>query len=192
MTQKSTDQRILDVTQHLMQSLGYHGLSYAAVAEAVGLRKASIFHHFPTKEDLARAVVARYRSTVRDGIAAVDQATDDPWEKLGGYVGLYRGVLERREQMCLCGLLAAEATTLPEAVQAEMRAYFTEHEAWLSGVLAAGDAAALLSVEGPVTVAAQLVLAGVEGAMLVARAHDDDARFTTITTHLLAGLRRRP
>jgi len=189
---RPTDQRILDVTQRLMQAHGYHGVSYAAVAAAVGLRKASVFHHFPTKEGLARAVVARYRATVRDGMAAIDRATDDPSDKLARYVGLYRALLARREHMCLCGLLAAEATTLPEAVRGEVRGYFVEHEAWLGDVLAAGRVAALLRGNGSPADAAQRLLAGVEGALLVAQAHDDDARFDAIAAGLLADLRAIP
>lgn len=172
-----------------MQAHGYHGVSYAAIAAVVGLRKASIFHHFPTKEYLARAVVARYRATVRDGMAVIDDATDDPRDKLARYAGLYRALLARREHMCLCGLLAAEATTLPAPVRAEVRAYFVEHETWLGNVLAAGRAAGLLRVEGPFPDAAQRLLAGVEGALLVAQAHDDDARFDAIAAGLLADLR---
>ncbi len=183
-----TNQRILDAAQHLMQAQGYTGLSFAGVATAVGLRKASIFHHFPTKEDLARAVVARYRTAVRDQMATIDQTTDDPREKLVRYASLYQALLQRREHMCLCGLLAAEALTLPETVRVEMRAYFVEHEAWLSGVLAAGQAAGLPRIEGPLTTVAAFVLAGIEGAMLVARAHDDDARFEAIAAQLLASL----
>jgi len=187
-----TDQRILDVAQRLMQAHGYHGVSYAAVAATVGLRKASVFHHFPTKENLARAVVARYRTTVRDGMVAIDHATDDPLDKLARYAGLYRALLARREHMCLCGLLAAEATTLPEAVRGEVRGYFAEHEAWLGDVLAAGRGAGLLRDTGAPMDAAQRLLAGVEGALLVAQAHDDDARFDAIAAGLLADLRAIP
>jgi len=184
-----TGQRILDAAQRLMQAHGYHGVSFADVAAAVGIRKASVFHHFPTKEDLARAVVARYRLAVRDGMDAIDQATDDPLDKLARYAGLYRALLARGEYMCLCGLLAAEALTLPESVRAEVRAYFDEHEAWLGDVLAAGRAAGMLRVQGSPDGVAQRMLAGFEGALLVARAHDDDARFDVIADGLLADLR---
>jgi len=187
-----TDQRILDVAQRLMQAHGCHGVSYAAVATAVGLRKASVFHHFPTKEALARAVVARYRATVRDGMAAIDQATDDPSDKLARYAGLYRALLRRGEHMCLCGLLAAEATTLPESVRGEVCGYFVEHEAWLGDVLATGRAAGLLRGDGSAVDAAQRLLAGVEGALLVAQAHDDNARFDVIAAGLLTDLRATP
>ena len=175
-----------------MQAHGYHGVSYAAIAAQVGIRKASVFHHFPTKEDLVRAAVARYRATLRAGLAAIDETGDDPRVKLERYAGLYRGLLERRGHMCLCGLLAAEATTLPEAVRGEVRGYFVEHEAWLGDVLAAGRVAALLRGDGSPTDAAQRLLAGVEGALLVAQAHDDDARFDAIAAGLLADLRAIP
>jgi len=184
----STDQRILDAAQRLIQTHGYHGASYAAVAAAVGLRKASVFHHFAAKEDLARAVVVRYRTTVQDGLSAIAQATDDPRDQLARYVGLYRALLTRGDHMCLCGLLAAEATTLPETVRSEVRTYFVEHEAWLGDVLAAGRTAGLLRDEGPLPDAAQRLLAGIEGALLVAQAHDDDARFDAIAAGLLAAL----
>jgi len=187
-----TDQRILDAAQHLMQARGYHGVSYAAVAAAVGLRKASVFHHFAAKEGLARAVVARYRTTTREDLTTIAQATDDPRDQLVRYIGLYHTRLVQGEHMCLCGLLAAEATTLPETVRAEVRAYFIEHEAWLGDVLAAGRTAGLLRDDGPLPDAAQRLLAGVEGALLVAQAHDDDARFDVIAAGLLAALHSRP
>src|SRR6195952_1496346 len=44
----------------LIRSRGYSGFSYADLADAVGIRKASIHHHFPTKADLAVALVAAY------------------------------------------------------------------------------------------------------------------------------------
>jgi len=184
-----TDQRILNAAQRLMQAHGYHGVSFDDIAATVGIRKASVFHHFPTKEDLARATVARYRATVRDHMDAIDQATDDAPDKLARYAGLYRALLARGEHMCLCGLLATEALTLPDTVRAEVRAYFVEHEAWLGNVLAMGAAAGTLQVEDPVADAAQLALATIEGAMLAARAHDDDARFDILAARLLAGLR---
>ncbi len=168
-----------------MQAHGYHGVSYAAIAAHVGVRKASVFHHFPTKEDLARAVVARYRATLRAGLVAIDDTSDDPRVRLDRYAGLYRGLLERRGHMCLCGLLAAEATTLPGSVRAEVRAYFVEHEVWLGEVLAAG----LLRVGEPLAAAAALVVAGIEGALLVAHAHDDDAHFDAVAARLLSTFR---
>jgi AcrR family transcriptional regulator len=49
-------QRILDVALELMAEHGYEGMSLQQVAGRVGLHKSSLFHHFRSKEELAREV----------------------------------------------------------------------------------------------------------------------------------------
>ena len=55
-----TRERILDVAQELVQTIGANAMSYQHISEAVGIRKASIHHHFPTKEGLIEALIERY------------------------------------------------------------------------------------------------------------------------------------
>ena len=62
-----TRQRILDVAEQLLLERGYAGFSYQDIADAVGIRKASIHHHFPAKEDLGRAIIERTRLRLNDG-----------------------------------------------------------------------------------------------------------------------------
>ncbi len=53
------------VAARLFAERGYDGTSLADVAEAVGIQKASLYHHIATKEDLlwevARAGAAAFR-----------------------------------------------------------------------------------------------------------------------------------
>jgi AcrR family transcriptional regulator len=44
---------------------GYSGFSYADIAEVVGIRKASIHHHFPSKVDLVRTLGLEVRAYFR-------------------------------------------------------------------------------------------------------------------------------
>lgn len=53
---ESPRQRILDVTLELLAEHGYEGASLQQVADRVGLHKSSLFHHFRSKEELAREV----------------------------------------------------------------------------------------------------------------------------------------
>jgi AcrR family transcriptional regulator len=48
--------RILQVALELMAEHGYEGMSLQQVADGVGLHKSSLFHHFRSKEELAREV----------------------------------------------------------------------------------------------------------------------------------------
>ena len=53
----------------------------ADLAERVGLRKASLFHHFPSKEQLYAAVLARPVRDVRDAMENAAKATDGSFEQ---------------------------------------------------------------------------------------------------------------
>ena len=55
----SARDKILDAAEALFARRGYAGVGMSEVAEAVGLGKSSLFHHFPTKAQLYAAVADR-------------------------------------------------------------------------------------------------------------------------------------
>jgi TetR/AcrR family transcriptional repressor of nem operon len=57
----TTAERILDTAQALAQVRGYNGFSYADISAELAITKPSIHYHFPSKAQLAEALVARYR-----------------------------------------------------------------------------------------------------------------------------------
>ena len=54
---RDTRTELLIQAESLVRGRGWSGFSYADLAEAVGIRKASIHHHFRTKDDLGAALV---------------------------------------------------------------------------------------------------------------------------------------
>jgi AcrR family transcriptional regulator len=56
-TRYGTRRRILVAAEELLGERGYHGMRLEEVARRVGVRKASLFHHFASKRDLYRAVL---------------------------------------------------------------------------------------------------------------------------------------
>ena len=177
--------RILDTAEQLAQQRGFNGFSYADIAERLGMTKANIHHYFPSKAELGRALIVRYHEVFGRALLAIDQKSRSSPRKLQRYVELYDGVI-RNDRMCLCGMLAAEYTTLPAAMQDELRRFFDANEVWLGAVLGAGKAARQLSFSEPPAERARLLLGALEGAMLVARTYADDARFRTAAKHALA------
>ena len=180
-------ERILDVAETLGQTRGFNGFSYADIAVQLGVTKASLHYHFPSKADLGRALVARYHRNFAAALAAIDRSVKAPREKLTRYAGLYDSVL-RNDRMCLCGMLAAEYATLPVPMQTELIDFFNANESWLAGVLAAGRERGDFSFRGTPKARAQSVLGALEGALLVARAYGDERRFRAAAKQLLADL----
>lgn len=183
----STAERILDVAERLGQTRGFNGFSYADIAAEVGVTKASLHYHFPTKAALALALIERYTErfgVVLDAIAARDESA--AW-KLRQYVDLYESVLVL-DRLCLCGMFAAEILTLPAPVQNAVRAFFDLSEQWLVTLLAEGRQTESLRYRGEERDAARYVIGVLEGAMLLAYSFDDVARFRDSADRLLSEL----
>jgi TetR/AcrR family transcriptional repressor of nem operon len=184
--QTDTAQRILDVAERLVQSRGFNGISYADIASELSITKASLHYHFPGKAELGEALIVRYTARFADALEKIDGCVSDARAKLDAYAGLYAEVL-RGKRMCLCGILAAEYETLPQPMRAAVLRFFDDNEVWLADVLARGQTEETLSFDGSPSEAAQTILSGLEGAMLVARPYGDLARFQSAATRLLAG-----
>ena len=184
-TVKETDQTILDVAQRLIQSRGYNGFSYKDVAAALGIRSASIHYHFATKADLGVAIASRHRKHFQAELDRIAAQTQDPMRRLEQFTDLFRRTFAVESHLCLCGMLSAEIATLPELVAVEVEKFFRDTERWLADVLAAGRKARSFRFDVTPRKQARLLLAVLEGAMVVARGMRDSAGFNGIAAGYL-------
>jgi TetR/AcrR family transcriptional repressor of nem operon len=182
-----TPQRVLDVAERLVQTRGFNGFSYADIAAVLGITKASLHYHFPTKAELGRRLIERYESRFLEALAAIDRAGLDAREKLRRYATIYVDVL-RANRMCLCGMLASDYATLAKPVKDGVKHFFDSNEEWLTRVLEAGRKAGTLHFAGPPAVVAQSLVGSLEGAMMLARSYGEVARFEAIAERLIAEL----
>ncbi len=182
-----TSQRILDVAERLVQTRGFNGFSYADVAAALDVTKASLHYHFPAKADLGARLIERYEHNFSTALAAIDRDGKRARDKLRRYVAIYEGVL-KQDRMCLCGMLAAEFGTLPEGMRAEMRRFFDGNERWLAGVLQQGKKDRSLKFTGVAVEAARALIDTLEGAMMIARTYGDVGRFKAVSERVLKEL----
>ena len=182
---EDTSFRILIEAQRLVQTRGFNGFSYADIAAALGVTKASLHYHFPSKAELGRRLIDHYREHFLDALRAIDETGADACGLLRAYVDIYARVLGD-DRMCLCGMLAAEYATLPAPMQASLRVFFETNEDWLTRLLAKGRAAGELDFTGDPRETANALTGALEGAMLVARAHGGAARFLTSAKLMLA------
>jgi TetR/AcrR family transcriptional regulator, transcriptional repressor for nem operon len=181
---RDTVTEILDTAERLVQVRGFNAFSYADIAATLGITKASLHYHFPSKADLGRALIERYSGRFGDALAEIDAAGGDANAKLAAYAEIYADVL-RDHRMCLCGMLAADYDTLPDPMRAAVVSFFDRNEAWLVAVLAQGEREGSLRLQGSERDAAQAIVSGLEGAMLIARPYEDVSRFESAATRLL-------
>jgi len=188
----STHDDILACARNLIVSGGYNGFSYADIADVVGIRKASIHHHFPSKVDLVRTLVALYRKEAEVGLANLELQVSDPLELLRFYVGYWEAcIADASAPFCISALLASQLPALPEEVGLEVRAHFRSLSAWLTSVLERGARHGQLQLTITPRAEAETFMATVHGAMLSARAYGDPKIFGVATGTLLERLALR-
>ena len=180
-------QRILDVAERLVQTRGFNGFSYADIAEALDVTKASLHYHFPSKADLGRRLIERYEQTFLAVLKGIDATGSAPREKLKRYARIYADVL-RDNRMCLCGMLASDYATLPKAMKENVKHFFDENEQWLVAVLEQGRKSGALDFKGSPLDLARVIVGSLEGAMMLARSYGEPARFDTAAERLIASL----
>ncbi|WP_396915720.1 TetR/AcrR family transcriptional regulator [Mycolicibacterium sp.] len=180
---------IIDCARSLIIAGGYNGFSYADIAGAVGIRKASIHHHFPTKADLVRILVERYRTDAAEGLAHIERNVPEPVDQLRAYIGYWADcIADPSTAFCVCALLASEIPLLPQEVAVEVRAHFEALSAWLTSVLQRGVDQGAFALKESARAEAETLMATVHGAMLSARAYGDSHIFSVITDALIERL----
>lgn len=135
----SSREKILEVSESLFARRGYAGVGMREVAEAAGLGKSSLFHHFRSKAQLYCEVQARVLARIRDRLASV-QRDGGPAPTLERWIGAVIDELAEHPtsaRLLLRGLFEEDEFLLdppPEAATTE---------AILAGIL--GQVHALLS-----------------------------------------------
>jgi TetR/AcrR family transcriptional repressor of nem operon len=173
---KSAREAILEAARRMAQAHGYGGLNFRDIGAEVGIKAASIYHHFPSKADLGAAVARRYWEDTAAHLESMLAETPDPVRCLGRYPDVFRKALERDNRMCLCSFMAAEYDDLPDAVKEEVQTFADVNVAWLGKVLSA----AAVVAAGEIEQRARAIFAAIAGAQLMARSRSDISLYDSL------------
>ena len=158
-----TAERLMDLTEVHMRNGGYAGFSFRDLAAELGIKSASVHHHFPTKATMAAAVARRYAERFFAAVARRSDADDG----IAAYRSAFKAALGRDRLMCLFGVLSVEAGGLPPEVAHEIPLFFRRCIDDLSQRIGGADPEAR----------AFQVIATLEGGMMLARAYQDTEAF---------------
>lgn len=176
-SREQTREQILDVAEDLLRSRSFHAFSYADIAARIGIRKASIHYHFPSKEELGLALIDRFGARMNRQAEAIKATDPSPIEKLELYFRRTEDILREANRICIFGVLEAEFNALPTSMQERVAALQAGHYAWLVRLLEWGRSTGVFRTEGTASDQASMIAASVQGALQIARATGDDERY---------------
>lgn len=168
-----TAERLMDLAEARIRDAGYGGFSFREIAAEVGIKSASVHHHFPTKASMVAAVARRYGDRFLAAVAPQPNETAN--DAIAMYLAAFRRALDQDGRMCLCGVLGAEAGVLSPEVTKEVQTFFRCCVEDLSR-----------RIGGPNAVArAYHIMATLEGGMMLARVYGDIRVFDQVVSDLV-------
>jgi TetR/AcrR family transcriptional regulator, transcriptional repressor for nem operon len=181
----NTREQLLETAADLLQRVGYASFSFRDLADAVGIRAASVHYHFPTKADLGLALVDWFRAHSDPKIAELCQANPNIRDRL---LALAEHVAEHTcvsGKSCPINLLLSEFSVLPENLQIKVRSWVDDCITGMSQWLEQGRSAGELFFPGDAISQARLVWSVIEHGTQLARTHPDQP-FGALMLHLVA------
>jgi len=175
--------QLLQHAQVLLMTQGYNGFSYRDLAALVDVKTSTIHYYFPTKDDLVLEAVRLYSSSTLGAMRHID-ASLPPETKLERYADQFGVLMGDGDRICLCGMLAADITSLPDNVRHAVKAFFEASEAWLAKVLEEGMKGGTLHVNGNIKYAARALFAAFQGSVLASRLFHSKARLRDVVNAL--------
>ncbi|HET9229732.1 MAG TPA: TetR/AcrR family transcriptional regulator [Vitreimonas sp.] len=183
----STREKIVHAAMELFWLKGYNSTSIADLLSRTQLNSGSLYHVFPSKQDVLIGVLEAYR----DGIEAMllEPAwghVDDPIEKIFALLNGYRTMIVESDCTygCPIGSLALELHEPDPQIRGLLAKNF---ENWTAAIERCLDAAGRrLPKNTDKRALAQFVLTAMEGGVMQARTHRDVAYFDRAVAQLRA------
>ncbi len=169
----SRKDQILEVATELVQTRGYSAFSYQDLSDRLGITKASIHHHFPSKAGLGRAVAEKYNADVKAALAEAKRKSDHPRVQLEGYVQFVLAIIKTHDRICAAGSVQSEINVVPKAMGQSMCSLVQHVIGWISTVIKNGRDRGVMDFPGTPDNQAALIFAAAQGAMQYGRANGE-------------------
>ena len=165
-------QRILDAAHRLFYASGLNAVSMDAVATAAGIKKANLFHYYPSKAALEMAVLDHAAQGMNQRIARVARHSFNP---IGAVQRIFDEAADVMRQSdcgggCFFGNLAQETADGNEAIRLKVAEHLQAWTTALAAFLERWRQAGYFREDFQPDVAAQAILSLLEGALLFCKA----------------------
>lgn len=176
----ATREKILNAAQALILARGYVGMTVERVLDEVGITKGAFFHHFKTKDDLARALLLRYAGQDEriylETRARAEKLSDDPLQRVLLFVGLFQEMFEGLTEPypgCLFASYVYELQQFDEDTRVLISSSFTKWRELLKEMFEAVARKYPPRIEVDAASLADAFTVVLEGAFITSKAVDD-------------------
>ncbi len=180
--ERSTKDKILDFAEILMTEKGFHGFSYSHIAIEIDIRKASVHHHFSTKEHLGIALIHRYMGRLEKWVEKHRESS--PLERIQALIQMYKHLSHEGTRVCPYSALTAEFPTISENIQKEVAQVSQRIEAWVTATIQEGHQSNIFQSKNP-AIDARFIITSLSGLLQHVRISKNTAEFDEVGSHIV-------
>lgn len=173
---KDRNEQILDFAEREIRKNGFDGVSFRDIADAIGVKSASVHYHFPTKAHLGAEVTRRYATRFIEALGSArnpSETSSDRMQRLAdGYIEAYK----RDTSTCLCAVLGSVVNHLPDETAKEVRSYYTQLQDWVRTALS----------QSKTNLTPSVVVGTFQGAMVLALSTNDATPLIEAKNHIVS------
>ena len=184
-----TRTKILDVAEDLVQRVGLNAMSYKDISEAVGIRKASIHHHFPKKENLVDELLERCAVSYGEDYRRIVEGSEQAPVKLRKLAAVFEDGLNS-QKLCLVGSISMDKNTLQGTSCTILQSTIENTVSIFAAVFEQGRQEGTLSFTGTDKEAAFAFFSILVGAQTLARSHGGIQLFHQAAEVVIAGFKK--
>ena len=179
----NTRETIIDTVGELLQTHSYEGFSFQDVADAVGIRKASIYSHFKSKDEVVIETLNTWRDRLSADFEAIETLSAN--EKLKQYFQWYKKLHHGAQRMCPGGSFAAIWSAVNPQVKVAVESLGNVQVSWLTKTIESGrKEKSIKKTNHSAQAEAEYIFSSLQGALLFSRLSNNPRQYDNVIAHL--------
>lgn len=181
-----TKTKALDLGREYLQTMGFNGFSFQTIADALGIKKASLHYHFASKEELGIALLQEYV----DGHALWAKKVQDlPSKvKLEKMVKGFNSLTSKNFMICPIGSFTSDFQSTPVKLKKKIKQFHVFVRSWLVETIEQGKKEGTIRASLDSETSADLFLATLQGGVQVARIRGEQESLKRMLNLMLENL----
>ncbi len=128
----STKSELLHEASRMLLAKGLNGFSLQELADKLNIKKASLFHHYPSKTALAIELYRYYQSSFKEW--AKENEHLSPEKQIIVYAEKLTTWICEKQRVCPVGAMSLEWHLVPKELQVEIKKLHELHKEWLTSL----------------------------------------------------------
>lgn len=177
----STKETIVLLGDEFIRKNGYNAFSYADISKQLNVKNAAIHYHYPTKTDLADAVVDWHTDSFNR--FSNKASTKNEADQLKMFLNFYASI-QVSGKLCVIGSFATDWNSMEDTVQGKVTEFTENVLSWITKTLDNGKQKNLLTFSAPARIEALKILTNMCAGTQLARITGSED-FTDIKNSIL-------